>query len=315
MNLRLAFCAALFSSLFSGAWTNVVVAAQEASLPNSVPVHMVVTVEARHGADVPVINQDDVMVYEGRDRDKVTGWVPLQGERAGLDLLVLIDDSSNVSLGSQLEDIRQFVNEQPATTRIGVAYMQNGTAQIAQNLTSDHALASKALRLPLGIAGANANPYFSVGDLIKHWPDSTTRREVLIVSDGIDRFWGGGLDDPYVDAVTEQAQREGVIVFAIYTPGIGHYGHSFWRIYWGQMYLSKLADETGGEGYSIGFYGPPVSFVPYLDDLAHRLTHQYLLTFFAQSQKKAGMQPVKVVTELPNAEMVSADRVYVPIKP
>jgi hypothetical protein len=33
---------------------------------------MVVTVEARHGGGTPVINREDVMVYEGHDRDKVT---------------------------------------------------------------------------------------------------------------------------------------------------------------------------------------------------------------------------------------------------
>lgn len=193
--------------------------------------------------------------------------------------------------------------------------MKNGAAQIVQNLTSDHALASKALRLPLGMAGVNASPYFSLGDLIKRWPESTARREVLVVSDGLDRFWGGGPDNPYVESLIEPAQRAGVIVFAIYTPGVGHYGHSFCRIYWGQISLSRLADETGGEAYSIGFNGPPVSFVPYLDDLAHRLTRQYLLTFLAHPEKKAGMQQVKVVTEVPNAEIVSADRVYVPIRP
>ena len=41
----------------------------------------------------------------------------------------LLDDSSNISLGSQLEDIRQFIIAQPATTKIGVGYMQNGIAQ------------------------------------------------------------------------------------------------------------------------------------------------------------------------------------------
>ena len=94
------------------------IAAQEAASSSGVPVHMVVTVEARHGTNVPVINREDVMVYQGHDRDKVTDWVPLQGDHAGLELFVLIDDASNTSLGSQLEDLRQFINAQPATTKI-----------------------------------------------------------------------------------------------------------------------------------------------------------------------------------------------------
>jgi len=274
---------------------------------------MLVTVEARHGSNVPVIGREDVMVYEGRDRDHVIDWVPAQGDHAALELFVLLDDGSNISLGSQLEDVRQFILSQPASTKVGVAYMRNGSARIEQNLTSDPALAAKALRLPMGISGINASPYFSLSDLVKHWPETAARREVLMVSDGIDRYYGvGDLSDPYLAAAIEDAQRAGIAVFAIYTPGVGHYGHSYWLTYWGQIYLAKVADETGGESYYIGFNGPPVSFVPYLDDLSHRLTNQYLLTFAAKPQKKAGLQRVKLTTEVPNAELVSADSVYVP---
>lgn len=289
------------------------VAAQEAT-STGVPVHIVATVEPRHGSNVPVINREDVMVYQGRDRAKVTDWLALQGEHAGLQLFILIDDSANTSLGSQLEDIRQFITAQPATTAIGVAYMRNGIADVLQNPTNDHAQAAKALRLPFGDPGASASPYFSVSDLIKRWPETPVRREILMVSDGIDRYWGSGPSDPYVDSTIEDAQRAGVIIFSIYMPGGGHFGHSFWRINWGQNYLSQISDETGGESYYLGF-GAPVSFAPYLDDLTHRLTRQYLLTFLAKPEKKAGFQQVKLRTEVPNAELVAADRVYVPAGP
>jgi len=297
-------------------WTFVSsLAAEEAPPANGTSVHMLVTVEAVHGSNVPVINREDVLVYEGRDRDKVTDWVPAQGDHAGLELVVMLDDGSNISLGSQLEDLRQFIAAQPASTKIGIAYMQNGIAKMEQNLTSDHALAAKALRLPTGIRGINGSPYFSLSDLIKHWPETTARREVLLVSDGIDRYYGGGdMLDPYLDEAIKDAQRAGVVVFVIYTPGVGHYGHSYWRTYWGQLYLAQVADETGGESYYIGFFGPPVAFTPYLDDLERRLTRQYLLTFAAKPQKKSGWQSVKITTEVPNAELVSADRVYVSVE-
>jgi hypothetical protein len=276
-------------------------------------VHLLVTVEARHGEAIPVINRDDVMVFEGKDRDAVTGWVAAQGDNAGLELFILLDDASTVSLGSQLEDIRQFITSQPASTKIGIAYMQDGTARIAQTPTADHALAAKALRLPLGAPGVNASPYFSLSDLVKKWPDTKDRREVFMATDGIDRYYGGAdLLDPYLTAAIEDAQRAGIVVFGVYTPGVGHYGHSYWRTYWGQIYLSQLTDESGGESYYIGFNGAPVSFVPYLDDVSHRLTHQYLLSFTAKPQKKKGFQSVKLRTEVPNAELVSASKVYVP---
>jgi len=283
-------------------------------VPSSGPqVHVVVTVEARHGTNIPVINREDVVVYQGHDRDQVTGWLPLQGDHAGLELelFLLIDDAANNSLNSQLQDLREFISSQPATTAVGVGYMSEGTVQIVQNLTTDHAQADKSLRLPLGDPGASPSPYFSVTDLIKRWPETQARREILMISDGIDRFYGGGPSDPYVDTAVEQAQRAGIIIFSIYSPGVGHSGHSFWRINWGQNYLSQLSDETGAESYYLGF-GPPVSFVPYLDDLTHRLAHQYLLTFIAKPEKKSGMQRIRLRTEVPNAELVTAASVYVP---
>jgi hypothetical protein len=102
----------------------------------------------------------------------------------------------------------------------------------------------------------------------------------------------GGASDPYVDQAVEQAQRASIVIFSIYTPGAGHFGHSFWRINWGQNHLSQLSDETGGESFYLGSE-VPVSLSPYLDDLSRRLLHQYLLTFMAKPVKKSGMQSVK----------------------
>jgi hypothetical protein len=277
-----------------------------------VPAHVVVTVEPKHGANAPPVNKDDVMVYEGHDRDTVTDWIPLQGDRAGLQFFVLIDDDSNVSLGSQLEDVRQFINAQPSSTKIGIAYMQNGIARVVQDPTNDHAQAAKALRLPMGNGGANASPYFSLSDLVKKWPETNERRSVLMVSDGIDRYYGtGDPEDPYLEAAIDDAAKAGIIVSAIYTPGVGHFGHSYWQNYWGQIYLSELADKTGGEAYYIGFTGAPVSFSPYLEDLARRLQHQYLLSFLAKPPKKAGWAQFRLKTEVQNVDLVSAGRVWV----
>jgi hypothetical protein len=285
---------------------------QQVPVGGDVPAHLVVTVEPHHGHDVPPINREDVMVYEGKERDQVTDWVPAQGEHAALELFILLDDGSNASLGTQLQDIRKFIEAQPPSTLVGIAYMQNGIAKVEQTPTNDHAQAVKALRLPMGMRGANGSPYFSLPDLIKRWPPSKARREVFMVSDGIDLYYGSGdLNDPYVQEAIEAAQRAGILVSAIYSPGVGHFGHSYWQTYWGQLYLSELAEKTGGEGYYIGFNGPPVSFEPYLEDFARRLTNQYLLTFLAKPPKKAGLVPVKLRTEVKNADLISADRVYV----
>lgn len=286
-----------------------------AQAPNAggTPVHVIVTVEPKKGSEIPVVNREDAMVYERKDRDQVIDWVPAQGDHAGLEFFVLIDDGASSALDTQLADIKKFIVALPVTAQAGVAYMQNGIARVEQNLTVDHDLAAKAIRLPMGYFGANGSPYFSLSDLAKHWQPDGNRHEVVMITNGSDPYYGAGdTQDPYVTAAIEDCQRAGILVSAIYAPGAGHFGHSHWQSYLGQIYLSKLTEETGGEGYYIGFNGPAPDFTPFLKDVANRLNHQYLLTFLAQPQKKSGLQPVKLRTELHNVDLVSADAVYVP---
>ena len=52
-----------------------------------------------------------------------------------------------------------------------------------------------------------------------------------------------------------------------------------------------------------------MSFAPYLDQLSHQLQHQYLLTFIPKPEKKAGMQRVRLATEVRGVElMLAAER-------
>jgi len=287
-------------------------AAQQMAAGSGIPAHLIVTVEPHHGSEVPAVSQTDVLVFEGKTRDEVTEWISAQGDRGGLELYVLLDDGSNTGLGSQMNEIKQFIQAQPDSAKIGVAYMQDGTAKIVQDLTTDHALAAKALRLPMGMRGVNGNPYFSLDELIKRWPESGARREILMATDGIDLYYGSGdLNDPYLAEAADRAQRANVVISAIYTPGAGHFGHSYWQTHWGQLYLAQIADQTGGEAYGVGFNGPPVSFAPYLEDFSRRLGHQYFLTFMAKPPKKAGWQNVKLRTEVSGVDLVSAGKVWV----
>ena len=288
-------------------------AAQTEPQANGVPTNMVVTEEARQGSNLPLIKQEEVVVLQGHEHDTVTTWVPAQGDNAAMEFFILLDDdSTTATLGTQLGDIRQFILTQPNSTKIGVAYMRNGIAWIAQQPTSDHAFAAKALRLPLGMASANGSPYFSLSDLVKRWPKSDSRREVLMISDGYDRYYGqNDLLDPYLDATINDAQRAGIVVSTLYNPGTGTLRRSSFSTYIGQVYLGQVADRTGGQAYYIGFNRPAVAFAPFLDDLSNRLKHQYLLSFLAEPEKKAGLEAVKLVSEVPNMELVAADRVYV----
>jgi hypothetical protein len=284
--------------------------AQEPSGPN-VPVQAIVTIEALHDKTVPALNPQDFMAYQGHDRLQVTDVMALQGDLAGMELFILLDDASASSLATQFGDLRQFMKAQPATAAIGIGYMRNGTVDTVQAFTKDHDHAAQSLRLPLSSFGASASPYLSLSDLIKHWPGNSRRREVVLVTSGIDPLGGVGPIDPYLDTAIDDAQRNGIIVYAIYSPGFGHSGHSVWRMDWGQNHLAQLGEETGGEAYMLGF-GAPVSFEPYLAEITDHLAHQYRATVLMKPGKKAGFQDVRFATEVPDAELVSPNRIYVP---
>jgi hypothetical protein len=309
MKLRNLTRAAALAVLIGYIWASAAWPAQQPA-SGTVPVNMLVSVEAKHGKEIPAINREDVRVYRSHDRLQVTDWIPLQGNRASLELFMLIDEQSTVNVATRFDDIRRFMNAQPDTTAIAVGYIQNGTVRVVQNFTKDHAEAGKALRIPAGFPGGGTSPYLSVTDAIKRWPESPARRVIFLVSDGIDPLQPGP-SDSYLDETIRQAQRTGTQVYSIYVSREGHFGHTFWRINQGQSNLSRLADETGAEAYFQGVE-TPISFTPFLDQFADRLNHQYRLKFLAKSDKKPTYQRVRLETEVPNAELVSAGTVYVP---
>jgi len=280
-------------------------------------IQMVVTVEPKHGNQIPAITKEDMMVYQGHDRLTVTGWTPAKGDNAGLALAILIDESAGFSLGTQLNDIRSFISQQPPSTMIAVGYMQNGTVNLAIDFTKDHAAAAKAIRLTQGYFGAEGSPYLSLSAFIKGWrSDSPTiRREVLLITSGIDNVYGGAIDNPYVDAAIQDAQCAGVVVFSIYTPSAGHMGHSYYRTYWGENYLSELSEMTGGESYYLLGPQAPVSFSPYLKKLNEQLPNQFWLSFVPKPQKKAGVESVKITSEIHDVDFLHQDKVCVAAAP
>ena len=127
----------------------------------------------------PPIKKDDVELFKGKERVQVADWK--RGET--LFLAILIDDSLDSGIASQWNDLKAFIDAQPQTTYIAVAYSRNASAAVVQDFTNDHALANKALRMPIGSGGAFSSPYLSVQDWIKRWPDhGGDRRSIIMIS-------------------------------------------------------------------------------------------------------------------------------------
>ncbi len=303
-------------------------------------VHMVITDEAlRDDSEVAILRPENVQVNQGKTSLKVDHLIPARGDNAALQLFILIDDTCDTGIGNSLNDLRDFISAQPATTVVGVAYMSNSSIQIAQNFTADHAAAAKAIRLPRGSVSSMDSPYLSLISLLKGWPEQKVRREVLMVSDGIDRLrsdptaragyspsyprtsrapmpttsmsTGMSTISPDADTASTTAQRYGVIVHGIYATGVGRMGRNAWEAQLGQGGIGKIADESGGEYYSMGTQNL-VSFKPYLDRLQRVLDNQYYLVFGAVPRNKAGLQRVRISTETAGFEIAAAENVWVP---
>jgi hypothetical protein len=103
----------------------------------------IVTVTSKSTEDVITVPQQSISLSENRKTQEVSGWVPLRGQRAGLQLVVLVDDASRGNLGLQLNDLKSFVNALPPSTQVAIGYMRNGAPNLMQGFTSDHAEAAK----------------------------------------------------------------------------------------------------------------------------------------------------------------------------
>lgn len=281
----------------------------QSTAPTGTPVQMVVTVGHHYGHVPPVLEQDHLIVIQRFEPLPITNLIPLRGDRADLELFVLVDQCSNCEPGSKFEELTRFIASQPATTKIGVGYIQNGRVQIAENPTVDHERAVQALSPPEG--SKPASPFVALTELIRVWPKSAARHAVLMISNGINPAAKDQMQDPSAEAAIEAAQRAGVTVFGIYHPSADYVASDLSLLYAGQVQLAHVADETGGESYFLGF-GPLPSLGPFLADVADHLSNQYLLEFLANPGEAPALQDIRVKSKTGDIELMAPGRVWVP---
>ena len=248
--------------------------AQKESGAGTVPITTVVTALGPKYTAPPAISQSDVSVYSGKDKQNVIAWVPAQGDKASLELAIVIDDSDRIDIGNQISDIANFIKSQPKSCGVAVFYASNGTVQAASQFSTDHEAVAKSVRLPLGRTAAYSSIYLSLMDLIKRWPVTGARREVLLMADGIDRFRGDPFS-PDVDTTIERAQRAGVMIHTLYASGIGPFSRNMFQVNYGQSNLAKMADSNRRRSF---FPGPANShFVRPISRPAERRAEQSVL--------------------------------------
>ncbi len=273
----------------------------------------VVTILPNNNGQAAAPTQQQVTVKVDGKTTSVTGWHPLRGDNAPVEMVILIDGAARTSLGSQMRDIRQFVQSLPANTSASIAYMMNGRAALTGPLSTDHAAALRGLHIPGGTPGVSASPYFCLSDLAKHWPSNNprARRQVVMVTDGVD-YYNLRYDpqDPYLQAAIEDSVRAKLTVYSIYWRNTGRLDNRMGIADAGQNLLTQLADATGGENYWQG-YGNPVSLQPYFDDIQRRLNNQYEVSFMAPFKDKPQVESFKFKLDAPGTKVDAPQQVLI----
>lgn len=298
------FGAVLVAAISSGAQ-------QQPDSSNTVPVTTVVTVLGPKFTPPPAISKDDILVREGQVRKAVVDWIPAQGDKAGLELAILVDDADRKDIGKQFDDLTNFIKSLPKSTSVGIYYANNNTISAASQFTPDHEAAAKALRLPLGM-GVPSSIFQSLMAMIGGWPVSGARREILVIADGFDRLRRERYS-PDVDTTVAKAQQAGVIIHSIFVSGTGRAGRVQTGKNIGQGNLNTLADGTGGKAFFQGF-STPIAFEPFLTQLDLVLRNQYFLAWRTSGAKnpKGELRSFKVTSERRDAEFTAAQKIFVP---
>jgi hypothetical protein len=271
---------------------------------------IVTVLPARNGNPATGILQENLQVKLNGKEPGIVGWTPLRGTDGSLELVVLIDSSANTGIALQFDDIIGFIRGLPADAKVAVGTMDAGRAVLEGPLSSDHTRAIGELRVPNGVAGSNSSPYLCLSNLARNWPsaDRRARREVILITDGVDNFYPGlDLENPYLQASIRDSIRAGLVIYSIYMPNRGRTGQSLV----GQSLLAKVTAITGGYTYWDGTDRNPVSFRPYFDDIALRLQNQYLLRVQSALKGKSEIQNMSLKVIGRESEIFAPQRVNI----
>lgn len=262
----------------------------------------------------PKVTEQDIKLAKVNGKDsQVNGFRYVRGSQNPVELVLLIDDDARTSLGTQMGDIRKFIQEMPPHTKMAIAYMINGVAQFASPLSSDPAQVLKGLHLTVGPPMVSASPYFCLSDLAKHWPsnDRSARREVVMISDGVDYYeMRYDPEDPYVHAAMDDSVRAGLTIYFLYWKNVGMADRFAWAQDAGQNLMLMVTQATGGYSYWQG-YGDPVSFQPYFQDIRRRLENQYLVSVTAPTNASRHYAHLQLKVQVPNAKVTAPQEVFV----
>lgn len=197
-------------------------------------------------------------------------------------LAVLLQDDLVSSIANETRGVADFIRNQPTGSRVMVAYIRSGSLQVRRRFTTELDRAAASVRAPQGSASASPyNPYVEIIEALRRFDSQPLgRRAMVVVSDGLDVSRGFDSSSPAqsVDLARaiREAQRRSVAIYSIFAPPAVT-GNQF-LVTNGQSSLQRLSDETGGRAFFQGT-SAPVSFQPFLREIAATLEQQIALTY------------------------------------
>lgn len=271
----------------------------------SIPISIFTKQELKEDRLQEYLQLDRLIVKENGDEQQILSIRSI--EEAPLALAILIQDDLGSEFNLQISEIKKFITALPRGSRVMVAYLRGGSAQIRQRFTTDLEAAANSLRIVTSSSvSAPRNPFDGVVDILDRFDALPAgRRAILMVSDGVDLSSGISNASPAqsidLDRAILRAQRRSVAVFSVYSPTSSNPNDNSTLTLFGQGSLQKISDETGGRAFFQGSMAP-VSFVPFFKDLSLLLTRQFLLTYLSSHMKK-GYYKVQVNSTNPEVKI------------
>ena len=224
-----------------------------------------------------------------------------------LSIAIIIQEDLDSTVNLQLRNIKDFIRELPADSRVMVAYLRGGTTVLRQKFTKNLEKAADSIRIiPSSSSVAPRTPYDGVRDTIKRFKGQPRgRRAILLISDGLDVSNGLSNSTPGqsidLDRAITEAQTEGIAVYSIYSSATLTENGSSFLILNAQSSLAKISKQTGGRAFFQGS-STPISFKPFLRDIGLTLSRQFAISYLSTNSDN-GFHKVTVTSSNPEIEI------------